>query len=71
MNKHLFKSLQEDKRIELNKMYNAYERMAQFYRLSNEYAKKWTLTEYNCFWTWYYHSDLSAREAYHYAFEED
>ena len=73
MNKHLFKSLQENKKKELNKLYNQYNRMYNFnnciYKV--QASKNLTLSQYECFWSWYYNSNVTAREAYHYTFEDD
>jgi hypothetical protein len=63
MNKHLLKSCQQDKERELNNLYSTYHRMNQFYYISQQYGKDWTLTEYNAFWAWYYHSNINAKEA--------
>ncbi len=63
MNKHLFKSCQSDKQRELNNLYSAFNRMNKFYHISTQYGKNWTLTEYNAFWSWYYHSQINANEA--------
>lgn len=59
----IVQSYQEDKRIELNKMYNTFHRFEQFYKISMEYSSKWSLEEFNCFWSWYYHSNISAIQA--------
>lgn len=72
MNKHLFKSLQTEKKTELENLYNKYSRLREF----NSYIYKMqergnlTLSQYEYFWSWYYHSNITAREAYHYTFED-
>jgi len=73
MNKHLFKSLQKDKKTELDKLYNQYHRMKSFNDCiyKRQMYNNLTLSQYECFWSWYYNSNITAREAYHYTFEED
>ena len=73
MNKHLFKSLQKDKKTELDKLYNQYHRMKSFNDCiyKRQAHDNLTLSEYKCFWSWYYNSNVTAREAYHYTFEDE
>ena len=70
MNKHLFKSLQKDKKTELDKLYNQYRRMQSFNDCiyKRQTYGNVTLSQYECFWSWYYNSNVTAREAYHYTF---
>ena len=65
--------LQKDKQTELNKLYNRYHRMKSFNDCINKRQAydNLTLSQYECFWSWYYNSNVTAREAYHYTFEED
>ena len=63
MNKNLFKSLQVSKQRELNNLQQTYLRMNQFFIIAVRHQKSWTLKEYDCFWSWYYHSDIDAYEA--------
>ena len=72
MNKHLFKSLQQDKKTELDKLYNQYHRMKSFNDCiyKKQAYDNLTLSQYECFWSWYYNSNVTAREAYHYTFED-
>ena len=73
MNKHLFKSLQKDKQTELNKLYNQYHRMKSFNDCiyKKQAYDNLTLSQYECFWSWYYNSNVTAKEAYHYTFEDE
>ena len=73
MNKHLFKSLQKDKKTELDKLYNQYQRMKSFNDCiyKRQAYDNLTLSQYECFWSWYYNSNVTAREAYHYTFEDE
>ena len=73
MNKHLFKSLQKDKQTELNKLYNRYHRMKSFNDCiyKKQAYDNLTLSQYECFWSWYYNSNVTAKEAYHYTFEDE
>lgn len=63
MNKHLFKSLQTEKKEKLNELYYKYHRMERFYNIANSQAKNWTLTQYNNFWYWYEYTDVNAEFA--------
>ena len=63
MNKNLFKSLQTSKERELNSLWRAYHRMDTFNNIAKRHQKEWKMTDYDCFWSWYYHSDISAYEA--------
>ena len=73
MNKHLFKSLQIEKKTELENLYNKYLRLREFnsciYKM--QARGNLTLSQYECFWSWYYNSNVTAREAYHYTFEDE
>ena len=74
MNKHIFKQLQKEKEKKVKELYNEYHRLQQFYECINKVQERknfLTLSQYNCFWAWYYNSDVTAREAYHYTFEEE
>ena len=63
MNKALFKSLQASKHKELQNLKQTYIRMNQFFIIAVRHQNHWTMKEYDCFWAWYYHSDIDAYEA--------
>ena len=72
MNKHLFKGLQADKKTQLENLYNNYLRLREFNNCIYKVQERGnlTLSQYNSFWSWYYRSNVTAREAYHYVFED-
>ena len=63
MNKNLFKSSQVSKERELNNLWNAYKRMSTFNNIAKQHQKEWRMADYDCFWAWYYHSNIDAYEA--------
>lgn len=63
MNKRTFEKLQKDKLAQLDKVYNEYYRLTSFCNVSKNFANVWSIEDYNCYWSWYYHSNLNAYEA--------